>query len=146
MGKVSFNPKDFLDDEHPTVIDKIATFIEQFVWLQDPSLYRLISLWIIATHRYLIFDYAGYVFAYSSEPSSGKSRLLEVIDRLVCNSSGVLISPTESVVFRTAFDATQIVDELDSLMNLDYLKSVLNGGFQAGSHVPRMVQIKNRFV
>jgi len=129
-----------------TVIDNVADFLRRFVFLENTSLYLLISLWIVSTHRYEVFDYAGYIFAYSVEPASGKSRLLEVLDLLVYKSSGIITSPTEAVVFRTAHDATQLVDELDSLVNIDYLRSVLNSGFQKGNKVIRMVQIKNRYV
>jgi len=128
-----------------TVIDNVADFLRRFVFLENTSLYLLISLWIVSTHRYEVFDYAGYIFAYSVKPGSGKSRLLEVLDLLVYNSSGIITSPTEAVVFRTAHDATQLVDELDSLTNIDYLRSVLNSGFQKGSKVTRMMKIKNGY-
>jgi len=139
-NEVSVRPSDTppLSTDYATVIDNVADFIEQFVFLKNRSLYLLISLWVVLTHKYQLFDCVGYIFAHSINPASGKSRLLEVLDLLVYNSSGILISPTEAILFRTACGATQLLDELDSLISLDYLKSVLNAGFQKGSTVPRM--------
>jgi hypothetical protein len=122
----------------PNVVDKVATFVKRFVFLKEPSLYRLLALWII--HTYLIeeFEYTGYVFAYSPEPESGKTRLLDVMHVLVHNSSGILASPTEAVLFRTAKDHTQLLDEADTWMNMQSIKGVLNAGSKHGGIVSRM--------
>jgi hypothetical protein len=58
--------------------------------------------------------------------------------RQVLNSSGVLVSPTEAVLFRTASGGTQLLDEVDSWSNRDALRSVLNAGFRRGNSVIRM--------
>jgi hypothetical protein len=121
-----------------TVVDKVADFIEDFVFIRTPAIYRLIALWIAATHMYEQFEYMGYLFAHSPEPSSGKSRLLEVLDVFVHNSSGILVSPSQAVLFRTATDGTQLLDEVDSWTNHDELRSVLNAGFRRGATVRRM--------
>jgi hypothetical protein len=127
----------------PNVVDKVATFVKRFVFLKEPSLYRLLALWII--HTYLIdeFEYTGYVFAYSPEPESGKTRLLDVLHVLVHNSSGILASPTEAVLFRTAKDHTQLLDEADTWMNMQSIKGVLNAGSKRGGTVSRMDKLVN---
>ncbi|MCZ6769351.1 MAG: DUF3631 domain-containing protein [Acidobacteria bacterium] len=123
-----------------TVIDQVAVFLERFVFLKNKSLYLLIALWVVATYLVETFDYIAYIFAYSAKPQSGKSRLLEVLDELVLNSSGVLISPTPAVLFRTAHHNTQLLDEVDTLQNVDDLRGMLNAGFRKGGTVPRMEQ------
>jgi hypothetical protein len=117
--------------------------VKRFVFLKEPSLYRLLALWII--HTYLIeeFEYTGYVFAYSPEPESGKTRLLDVLHVLVHNSSGILASPTEAVLFRTAKDHTQLLDEADTWMNMQSIKGVLNAGSKHGGIVSRMDKLPN---
>ncbi|MCZ6769845.1 MAG: DUF3631 domain-containing protein, partial [Acidobacteria bacterium] len=127
-----------ISESEPTIIDSLVRFLERFVFLKDKSLYQLISLWVVSTHNYQLFDYTGYIFAHSIKSSSGKSRLLEVLNLLVYKPSGLLISPTEAGIFRTAHDTTQLVDELDSLPTIEYLRSVLNAGFQKGGAVTRM--------
>jgi hypothetical protein len=77
------------------------------------------------------------VFAHSPEPGSGKSRLLEVLDLLVANSSGLLYQPTEAVLFRTANGKTQLLDEIDTWPNGDFLRGVLNAGFHRSGTVVR---------
>ncbi len=123
---------------HPTIIDNVAEFVRRFVFFKEESLYLLVALWIVATHLHSEFEYTGYLFAYSARPQSGKSRLLEVLDLLVLNSSGILISPTEAVLFHTASGGTQLLDEADSWSERDTLRSVLNAGFRRGNTVPRM--------
>ena len=80
----------------------------------------------------------GYLFAYSPEPQSGKTTLLDVLDLLVASSSGIQISPTQAVLFRTANGHTQLLDEIDSWTNSEDLKSVLNAGFKKGANVTRL--------
>jgi hypothetical protein len=127
------------------LIDEVSQFIERFVFFRQPVYYQLVALWTIATHLYKDFDYMGYIFACSPEPQSGKSRLLEVLDELVANSSGILISPSEAVLFRTASDHTQLLDEVDGWTNREELRGVLNAGFHAGARVVRMVEGRNDF-
>jgi hypothetical protein len=127
-----------VDEVEPTIVDKVEKFVRRFVFFKDDSLYRLVALWIIATHLHQGFEYMGYLFAHSARPQSGKSRLLEVLDMLVHKSSGILISPTEAVLFHTADGSTQLLDEVDSWSDRETLRSVLNAGFRKGNTVPRM--------
>jgi hypothetical protein len=131
-------PRENSEANAPVLVEEVASFIERFVFLPEPSLYKLIALWVIGTHLHNEFEYFGYLFIHSPEPQSGKSRLLEVLHLLVANSSGIQVSPTESFMFRTASHHTQLLDELDSSSNREYLRSVLNAGFQRGGIVSRM--------
>ena len=119
------------------LVEEVSRFIERFVFLKAKSVYRLIAMWTIATHMYSDFEYTSYLFAFSPEPQSGKSRLLEVLDVLVANSSGILVSPTEAVLFRTSEGHTQLIDEVDGWTNREFLRSVLNAGFHRGTRVKR---------
>ena len=120
------------------VIGHIRRFIRRFVFFRQPELYEFVAAWIMSTYLTDQFEYVGYLFAYSPEPQSGKSRLLEVLDLLVNKSSGILVSPTEAVLFRTADGQTQLLDEVDAWRNKDELRSVLNAGFRYGGTVARM--------
>jgi Protein of unknown function (DUF3631) len=128
---------------HLNVVDQAAAFARRFIFLKRPSLYRFVGLWII--HTYLIeqFDYTGYLFAYSPEPESGKTRLLDVLNVLVHNSSGIIASPTEAVLFRTAKGRTQLLDEADTWMSMQLIKGVLNAGSKRGGMVARMDKLAN---
>jgi putative DNA primase/helicase len=120
------------------IIDAVIAFVHRFVFLKDEALYLLVAVWIVATYFHQDFDFSGYLFAYSPEPQSGKTTLLDVLNLLVANSSGIQISPTPAILFRTANGKTQLLDEIDTWMNHEELRSVLNAGFQKGAKVSRM--------
>jgi hypothetical protein len=127
-----------VESKQLNIIDRVAAFIAHYVFLPHKTLYRLLALWVVATHLHQQFGYMGYLFTHSATPQCGKSRLLEVLDLVVYRSSGIIVSPTEAVLFRTASDQTQLIDEADSCQNLDGLRSVLNAGFRQGGKVKRM--------
>lgn len=132
------NPQPKTNVSEGNIIDAVAAFVRRFVFLKDESLYQLVSVWIIATYLAQEFDYMGYLFAYSPEPQSGKTTLLDVLDLLVANSSGIQIAPTPAILFRTANGKTQLLDEIDTWSNAEELRSVLNAGFQKGAKVSRV--------
>lgn len=119
-------------------VEVIVRFLKRFVYLEHDSLYKLLAFWILATYSTDHFEYAGYIFAHSVLPGSGKSRLLEVLHELVCKSSGILIRPTPAILFRTANGHTQLLDEVDAWTNGDELRGILNAGFRRGAEVQRM--------
>jgi hypothetical protein len=133
-------PRENSEANTQIIVEEVANFIARFVFLPEPALYKLIALWVIGTHLHNQFEFFGYLFVHSPEPASGKSRLLEVLHLLVANSSGIQVSPSESVLFRTASTRTQLLDEVDSWANREYLRSVLNAGFQRGAMVSRMTE------
>ena len=122
----------------PTIVDRLASCVERFVFLKNRQLYRLLAVWVVATYLVQHFEHRGYLFAHSPEPQSGKSRLLEVLELAVFCPSGILISVTEAVLFRTAKGKTQLLDEVDGWTNRDQLRSVLNAGSRNGGAVMRM--------
>src|SRR5215472_6820988 len=124
------------------VIDNVAAFIRKYVFLKDPSVYVLLSVWIVATYVYEEFDFTGYLLLHSPEPRSGKSTLLEVLNYLVAKSAGIEASPTQANIYRNANGYTQLFDEVDAVQNMEALRSVLNVGFKKGSVVTRSEQGK----
>jgi putative DNA primase/helicase len=119
-------------------VHQIAAFLRRFVFLKDDSIYYLIAAWVLCTYMTEIFDYVPYLFFYSPERQCGKSLILEILAALAHNSSGVLISPTEPILFRTASHHTQILDEVDRWRNHESLRGVLNAGFQKTGIVQRL--------
>jgi hypothetical protein len=124
-----------LDDG--TVIGALSKFVRRFVFLNDATYYKLIAAWIVATYLHKQFEYMGYLFVYSPERRSGKSTLLELLNLLVYQPTGLQVSPTEAVMFRTAEGHTHLLDEVDSWKNKDDLRDVLNAGYKKGAIVAR---------
>jgi Protein of unknown function (DUF3631) len=121
------------------LVDRIAAFIERFVFLKDKALYRLLALWIIHTYLMDEFEYTPYLFVHSPERGCGKTCLLSVLDLLVFKSSGVTASPTEAVIFRSAHGHTQIFDEADTyLPRLETARGILNAGYYRQGKVQRI--------
>lgn len=125
------------------LVDRLAQFIERFIFIKEKSLYRLLALWVILTHFYKDFEYTGCIYFFSPEPGSGKTRALEVLDLVVSSSSGLLYQPTDAILFRTADGMTQLLDEVDSWSNGESLRGVLNAGFHSGGKVLRNEKRKN---
>jgi hypothetical protein len=124
-----------LDDG--TTIGALAKFVQRFVFLKDATYYTLVAAWIVATYLYKKFEYMGYLFVYSPERRSGKSTLLELLNLLVYQPTGLQVSPTEAVMFRTAEGHTHLLDEVDSWRSKDDLRDVLNAGYKKGGIVAR---------
>lgn len=119
------------------ILTSLEEYFRRFILLSDDSLYSLVSLWAIGTHIHKEFDFFGYLFMHSPEPQSGKSRLLELLNEVVLNPSGIVVSPTPAILSRAAENQTFLLDEVDSWTNRDELKQVLNAGFQKGRKVLR---------
>jgi len=120
------------------VVEDVEAFIRRFIWLPNESLYFLVAVWIVGTYLVDEFSYFGYLFVWSPTKACGKSKMLEVLSLLSFNSTGIQLSMTEAVLFRTAFGYTQLVDEVDSHLNVEALRAVLNGGYARGASVTRM--------
>jgi hypothetical protein len=129
------NPRDITPDF--AILDALEKYLRRFILLPDESLYSLVSLWVIGTHLHKEFDFFGYLFLHSPEAQSGKSRLLELLNEVAFNPSGIVISPTPATLFRAADNKTFLLDEVDAWTRKDDLKEVLNGGFQKGRTVVR---------
>jgi len=122
------------------IVDDVAAFLKRFVFLQRECMYRLVALWIIATHLHQSFQYMGYLFIHSPEKQCGKTRLLEILHLLVHRSTGIDSSPTAAVVSRTAWGNTQLLDEGDGWPDLSGLRNILNAGFQRNGQTSRCQQ------
>jgi hypothetical protein len=48
---------------------------------------------------------------------------------------GILVSPSEAVLFRTSEGQTQLLDEVDGWTNRDELRNILKAGYHVGGKV-----------
>jgi hypothetical protein len=142
---VAIEPQTAQEQGRGNIIKLIADFVRRFVFLKDECLYVLTGTWILATYLYKEFECMGYLFAYSPERQSGKTKLLDVLDMIVYESTGVQVSPSEAVLFRTAENHTQLLDEVDSWKNNEHLREVLNAGYRKGGAVTRCDKTRNGF-
>jgi hypothetical protein len=121
------------------VLDEIATFVRRFVVLSKPEL-LIISLWIAHTWAFAACDATPYLAVTSAEKRSGKTRLLEILDLLVCNPwrTGRV---TPAVLYRRIERdcPTLLLDEWDSTSrNQEFseaLRGILNSGHRRNGKV-----------
>ena len=82
----------------------------------------------------------------------GKSRLVDILDRLVWNSSGSVINTSAAALYyMTAEGCTFLADEVENLKNSDReqfgtIIGIINAGFAKGATVRRMVQVEGEWV
>lgn len=137
--------KRFLNGETITgaaLFERLQTFLRRFVVMGE-DLLALLTLWLIATYLYMVFEYFPYWVARSPEKRCGKSRLLDLIAMLAFNAHQPTASPTEAQIFREPREdgGVQVYDEMEGMAGdkerWSVVNSVLNSGFHKGQRVTR---------
>jgi Protein of unknown function (DUF3631) len=127
-------------------------FITRFVFFKDERVALLIAAWTVCTYIYLVFDYFGILWINSPTLRCGKTRLVEIEDKLVFKSSGMNINVSPPALFRmTADGCTFLADEVENLKTTDKeeygtLMAIFNAGFSRGATVPRAEKSKHGWV
>jgi len=129
-----------------SIVKEIQDYISRYVQVGEDELLA-ISLWVLHTWTFsesLPNPYTTpYLYIYSAERRSGKTRLLEVVETIVRNPLRA-VDVTSAVLFRSieAFSPTLLLDEVDALWSgakNEELRGVLNSGYKRGGNVPRIV-------
>jgi hypothetical protein len=142
------------DEEHKNsagaqLLDAVMDYVRRYV-VANTEQTHAITLWVAHCWFLPAFDVTGRLAVLSAEPRCGKSRVLEVIDRLVPSS---LFTPntTTAALFRSVdADSTKppviLFDETDSVFgtraseqNVQELRAFVNSGYRRGQNVLRMV-------
>jgi hypothetical protein len=104
-----------------------------------------IALWVLFTHTFDAFEFAIKIIINSPTKRSGKTRLIEVLDRLVIKSLPISgITPAALLRLIEIHKPTLLLDEFDTLMRgggemSQALQGLLNSGFDK----PMARHIKN---
>lgn len=124
--------------------DFVRQFLRRYVVLTEEQLVAC-SLWVLHTWAFEAALATPYMVVASPTKQAGKTRLLEVLERLVREPLRTE-SITEAALFR-AIDQlrpTVLLDEVDAVFassteRMEPLRAVLNAGNRAGSQVTRSV-------
>jgi hypothetical protein len=136
--------------EVPRTVDlifQIRSLLVRHLFFRNPRSPLLIALWILGTYVYQSFTVFGYLWVNSAEKRSGKSRLLEILEKLTSNATPRLSNVNVATIFRLANKhQTLILDELENLKGEDKeayqgVIQLLNTGFQAGAKVARCLKV-----
>jgi hypothetical protein len=113
-------------------------------WVNDAQVVA-VTLWIVHTYIYEQADQTPYLAITSPEKRSGKSRVLDVLEKLVAKPWSI-VQPSEAVLFRKiAKDGpTLLLDEVDTIFSprapgQEAIRAHFNAGNRAGITVPRCV-------
>jgi hypothetical protein len=124
------------------VIDDVDAFLRRYVVFANDAQATACALFVV--HTYVIdgAETTPYLAVTSAEKQSGKSRLLDVLERLVRDPWKV-VSPSSAVLYRVIdqLRPTLLLDEADTIFNqrghYEDIRAVLNAGFRRGSTTPR---------
>jgi hypothetical protein len=128
------------------LLDAIYEFLRRYVVFSCPEQPTVCALWIVHTLFFELSDYTPYLHIFSAEKRSGKTRLLDCLALLV-KEPWRAVSPSEAVLYRRVhrLKPTLLLDEIDAIFSntggdrTEYIRSLLNAGFENGAKVPRCV-------
>lgn len=131
------------DVEGAQLLDDVVTFLRSYMVMSRAQTY-VVALFVVLTHCVDAFDVVPYLRVNSPTKRAGKSRLLELMQRLVKRGqrSGGL---TEAALFRILEDLhpTLLIDEVGRMLggktkdNNQNIEAVLLNGFERGTPVLR---------
>lgn len=138
------------DGLNPTaeVLTEVGTILDRYVAFPSPEARDAVTLWVAHAHVFRHFDSTPRLAILSTEPGSGKSRLLEIIEHLVPNPVQAL-NAHPAILWRSieqVSSATLLLDEVDTIFGRQgsgsshmALRSLLNAGHKAGAVIPRLM-------
>jgi hypothetical protein len=127
------------------LLDVTRQWIGTYAALSEPEL-DTVTLWAAHCHAtdehgVLVFRVTPRLWLLSSEPGSGKTRVLELLDLICPRSYGALLEPTAPGLIYTLGreHATPLIDEGDILFGSgkrrEAVRAVINGGYKCGGTV-----------
>jgi hypothetical protein len=132
------------------LLDEVHGALTKFVVFPHDSAAVATSLWVAATHALPAWQHATRLVIRSPQKRCGKSRLLDVVERLVFKPLPAM-DASVAAIYRSLGDddmktPTLLIDEADVIFgtsraaddNAD-LRQLLNGGWQRGRIVIRCV-------
>lgn len=129
------------------LLDETRAFIRRFCCFPGEHELTAVTLWAAHAHMVEHLHVSPRLAFLSPEPSSGKSRALEILDLLSPNAM-LTINASPAAIFRTLSDRqiTLLFDEVDTIWakrgkddGHEDLRGLLNAGYRRGASIPRCV-------
>lgn len=126
------------------LLDAVVAFERRFVVFSHFAQAEALALWTAHTHCTQASTCTPYMWVSSPVPTSGKTRLAEVLELLVRNPIRAS-DASPSAIFRSIplFQPTLLLDEVDTKFrtkgddNAEDLRRLINSGFNRGAYVLR---------
>jgi hypothetical protein len=136
------------------LLNDVQSFIRRFCVFPDEHCLIAVTLWAAHAHMVTHFHTTPRLAVLSPEASSGKTRVLEVLDLLVPQSL-LTLNASPAAIFRTLAkqQITLLFDEVDAVWvrrgqddTHEDLRALLNAGYKRGATIPRCVGPKHDVV
>ncbi len=138
--------KELSELDGAAILLQVEAFLRRFISYPSESAYIAHVLWIAHTWRMDLWDSTPRIAFLSPEPSSGKSRCLEVMEYLVPRAIHA-VDATPAYIFRKISDTaglpTILYDEIDAVFGAkakdnEDIRAVLNAGHRKGAVAGRV--------
>jgi Protein of unknown function (DUF3631) len=128
------------------LLSDVRDYIKRYVVFTGEAQPAVVALWAAQAWAIDAFDYTPYLQVTAPEKQCGKTRVLDCLEPVTPKAWRV-ISPSEAVLYHKidADKPTLLLDETDTLFckgnddRGEFLRSLLNAGFERGAKVPRCV-------
>lgn len=131
------------------LLDNTAKYWRRHAWFDSESKVTAVTLWGMAEHfrdesGAVIFPELAHLGFFSSEPGSGKTRCLQILQMLGANGPSIPIEPSEAAVALMLGKEHRLLllDEGDVLFGSGNRKSairaILNSSYKKGGTWPRV--------
>ena len=100
------------------LLDELAFILRHYLYFPNPATTMLLPCWMAMTYCFQEFKYAGYLAIRSKGPSSGKTRLLELLSACCDGNPSIFTNPTPAVLIR-GMQKVVLIDEVDRLRGQD---------------------------
>ncbi len=120
------------------LLDALTGEVRRYIII-DPDYAQMVALWTLHTYVFQQFDVTPRLPITSPDKRCGKTRLLDLLERLVHRPIRT-DSPTAAVLFRIIeqYRPTVLLDEADSYLNDDReLQQMLNSGHHRNGYATR---------
>jgi len=128
----------------PTTYDiwkEIVSFLARHIKFTDPAQPGLISLWVMGTYCYKMFDKFAFLHLTGVTKACGKTTLLRMLAQICWNSTGIHASMTAANFYLEVENGKTIcLDEFENMVKQEgglSIQSTLNAGFDNQATVTR---------
>jgi len=120
------------------LLDDLEAVLRKHLWFKNERVYLVLATMIVASYYCALANTVAYIFLYGLR-ETGKTLLLEILDRLCFNAFTGL--PSRASIYRLThkYAATLLVDEVKKRVNPDVL-AVLKTGYRRGGRAILVVK------
>lgn len=135
----AFLENDISGPDSKSLFGELRTLYTKYVEFTDESYYDIMSLYVMYTYAFRLFESTGYIH-FNGTMASGKSRNLSILNALAFNTIWAS-SMSAAALYRklAGSPGTTCIDESEGFEGErgEELRRILNAGYREGSRVTR---------